>query len=80
MELFAQPEIVIPVVPSVDQVRNKLSALIERLQAEDAMPLSQRELLYWQTVAPQMARWLPENERHDMVSQFEAEMARLRAA
>lgn len=43
------------------------------------MPFTARELAYWQVVTPQMANWLPPDEREAVCTEFSDHMSRLRA-
>ncbi len=44
------------------------------------MPWDRDKLRYHRTVVPQMSRWLPDDERAEIIRAFEAEVARLNAA
>jgi hypothetical protein len=44
------------------------------------MPWEPRRVSLYQTIFPQMSNWLPKEEAAQLCSEFEAELARLRAA
>jgi hypothetical protein len=60
--------------------RAKLSAVLSAARAARTMPWPEREARMWQTVFPQMARWLPDDEAEQMRLEFAREIARLKAA
>ncbi|PLR15820.1 hypothetical protein CVUC_01555 [Caulobacter vibrioides] len=62
------------------RAREKLEALIELVRRAQKMPWSDRDVRMWQTVFPQMANWLPEEEARQMVLEFDQQIARLKAA
>jgi hypothetical protein len=65
--------------PDPDAIRSRLSGLLGTLQAARSMPLSERDARMWQTVVPNMTRWLPEDEAETIRSTFHREMERLGA-
>ena len=66
--------------PDPDKIRLRLDALLEKARSSETMPWSERDQRMWQTVFPQMTKWLPEEEAAQYVFQFEQEMHRLKAA
>ena len=44
------------------------------------MPLSDRDLRMWQTVVPNMTRWLPDDEADAIRTEFAHELERLGAS
>jgi hypothetical protein len=58
------------VAPSAEQVRARLAAIFATLRGGDKVSWS--ELRRLQVVAPQMAQWLPAEERAAVLSEFEA--------
>ncbi len=60
-------------LPDPDRVRVKLTRLLDLAKAADTMPWDDRKARMWRIVFPNMANWLPEDERERM----RAEMARL---
>ena len=44
------------------------------------MPWPERDVRMWQTVFPQMANWLPEEEANQLRFEFAQEIERLKAA
>ncbi|MFN4040666.1 MAG: hypothetical protein ACK4I0_03265 [Brevundimonas sp.] len=72
-----------PVPKPVDheaRARAKLTRVLEQARAADRMPWDDRNVRMWQTVFPQMARWLPDEEAEQMTRAFQHEIARLKAA
>ncbi len=66
--------------PDLDVLRVRLAALIEKARRADRMPWTEREVRMWQTVFPNMTKWLPEQEAAQLRFQFEQELERLKAA
>ena len=83
-DLFAteapEPKAYVPNLPDPAVVRAKQTAVLETARAATAMPWTDAQMRYHVTVFPQMSRWLPDEERAALCAQFDAEMARLRAA
>jgi hypothetical protein len=67
-------------LPDPDTVRRRLLALIEKARSSEKMPWSERDARMWQTVFPNMANWLPDEEADQLRFEFAQEMARLKAA
>jgi hypothetical protein len=67
-------------VPDPEVVRFRLRSLIEKARSANRMPWSERDARMWQTVFPNMAKWLPEKEAAQLRFEFEKEMERLKAA
>jgi hypothetical protein len=76
-ELFLPPRPVSKVTPQ--SVRLKLVAALEQLRASDEMPWDTTNLRYWQTVFPQMTRWLPADDAAQLCGEFGEQMKRLKA-
>lgn len=66
--------------PNPERVRRKLVALLETARAAEQMPWDARKARMWQIVFPQMANWLPDDERDQFRFDFAQEMERLKAA
>ena len=66
--------------PDPETVRRRLRALIETAREARSMPWSERDARMWQTVVPQMAGWLPDDEADQMRLSFAREFDRLMAA
>lgn len=79
LELFIQPVVVEPTVPSVDSIRARLEALLASLRGAETMPLTPRELAFWTVVTPQMSNWLPPEEKAAVCAEFDAHVDRLKA-
>lgn len=63
--------------PDPEAVRARMTDLLRRLREADVMPLTEKELRFWRTVAPQTTRWLPDDERAALLAEFEAQLDRL---
>jgi len=72
-----EPSYVVRVDP--EEVRARLHAILGELRAASVMPWDAGKVLYWRTVAPQTSRWLPNEERAQLLLEFETEMRRLGA-
>ncbi len=66
--------------PDPETVRRRLNALIETARRAETMPWSERDARMWQTVFPNMANWLPEDEANQLRFAFVQEIERLKAA
>jgi hypothetical protein len=66
--------------PDPERVRRKLQALLNKARAASVMPWPEREARMWQTVFPNMANWLPEEEACQLRFEFSQEIERLRNA
>ena len=69
-----------PSVPEPEAIRRRLQALLEKARSADRMPWSERDARMWQTVFPNMAKWLPEDEAEQLRFEFTQEMERLQRA
>ena len=58
----------------------ELLGRIQQMKAAASLPWPKSETRYHQTVFPQMARWLPDEEAAQLCFDFEAELKRLLAA
>lgn len=67
-------------VPDPEMVRLRLQALLEKARSAEKMPWSERDARMWQTVFPNMAKWLPDREADQLRFEFAQEMERLRLA
>jgi hypothetical protein len=66
--------------PDPERVRRRLNALLDTARQAKAMPWSERDARMWQTVFPQMANWLPDEEANQLRFEFAQEVERLKAA
>lgn len=64
--------------PDPEDIRRRLNALIEKARSSEKMPWSERDARMWQTVFPNMAKWLPNDEANQLRFDFAQEMERLR--
>lgn len=67
-------------LPNTEDIRRRLQAVLAQARAADHMPWDERKARMWQTVFPQMANWLPEEERDQLRFEFAQEIERLKAA
>jgi hypothetical protein len=66
--------------PDPETVRIRLRSLLERVRSADKMPWSERDARMWQTVFPNMANWLPDEEADQLRFEFAQEIERLSQA
>lgn len=76
-EMFAPTVQPVSTVPNVEQVRARLESLMRTLRGADALPLTEKQLRFWQTVVPQMTNWLPPEEKAAICAEFDGHLARL---
>jgi len=67
-------------VPDPETVRLRLKTLLEKARSAEKMPWSERDARMWQTVFPNMAKWLPIEEADQLRFEFAQEMERLERA
>lgn len=67
-------------IPDPETIRLRLKSLLEKARSADKMPWSERDARMWQTVFPNMAKWLPEDEADQLRFEFAQEMERLQRA
>ncbi len=67
-------------LPDPETVRIRLRALLEKARGSEKMPWPERDARMWQTVFPNMAKWLPPEEAEQLSFEFEKEMQRLARA
>lgn len=63
--------------PDPNAVRKRMQNLLRTLRQAEVMPLTDKELRFWRTVAPQTTRWLDADERTAILTEFEAQIDRL---
>src|SRR5690606_21158659 len=66
--------------PDPETVRRRLRSLLDKARSAETMPWSERDARMWQTVFPNMANWLPDEEADQLRFEFAQEMERLRKA
>jgi hypothetical protein len=76
MDLFAHPEAAPPTTPSVESVRARVATVLETLRDAATLPWTAREAARWKLVLPQMADWLPPEERDAARREFSGLMER----
>ena len=67
-------------LPDPENVRLRLMALLEKARSAEKMPWSERDARMWQTVFPNMAKWLPEDEANQLCFEFAQQIERLKQA
>jgi len=67
-------------VPDPETIRCRLQALLTVAREANVMPWPERDARMWQTVFPQMANWLPEEEADQLRFAFVQEIERLKIA
>jgi hypothetical protein len=65
-------------VPDPEIIRLRLRTLLEKAKSAKKMPWSERDANMWQTVFPNMAKWLPEEEADQLRFEFAQEIERLK--
>jgi hypothetical protein len=65
-------------LPDPETIRSRLKSVIEKARSAETMPWSERDARMWQTVFPNMAKWLPDNEADQLRFEFSQEMERLK--
>jgi len=63
--------------PEPEKIRKRLNRLLKTAREADSMPWNERDARMWQTVFPNMANWLPEEEAEQLRFEFRCEMERL---
>ena len=67
-------------VVNADTVRVKMLLLLETARNAEAMPWPPRKARVYETIFPQMANWLPEDEAEQLRFEFAQEIERLKLA
>ncbi len=67
-------------VPDPERIRQRLHAVLDTARAAPNKPWAAKEQRMWQTVFPNMANWLPENEANQLRFEFAQEIERLKQA
>ncbi len=66
--------------PDPADVRRRLNAVLGKARNAATMPWPEREARMWQTVFPNMAKWLPSDEANQLRLEFTDEIERLKSA
>jgi len=69
-----------PVINPISSVRARLHKILAEARAAEKLPWGPARVSLYRTIFPQMTNWLPEDEGAQLRFEFEAEMARLKAA
>ncbi len=67
-------------LPDPEQIRFRLRSILEKARSAERMPWSERDARMWQTVFPNMSKWLPKDEAEQLCFDFMREMERLKRA
>ncbi len=67
-------------LPDPDVIRLRLRSVLEKARSAERMPWSERDARMWQTVFPNMSKWLPKEEADQLCFDFMREMERLKRA
>lgn len=67
-------------LPDPADIRRRLHAVLATAREAERMPWEPRKARMWQTVFPQMANWLPEDEANQLRFEFAQEIERLKLA
>jgi hypothetical protein len=67
-------------LPDPDKVRQRMLAVLEKARSAKTMPWLERDAWMWQTIFPNMANWLPQEEADQLRFEFAREMERLKQA
>lgn len=80
-DLFAnQPPQPRKVMDFEAEARRRLVAALHHAREAPAKPWPKREMSMWEILFPQMAGWLPDDERDQLCFEFAQEMERLKNA
>lgn len=66
--------------PDPEEIRRRLNVLLDKARNADSMPWNERDARMWQTVFPNMAKWLPDDEAEQLRLAFKHEIERLKEA
>jgi hypothetical protein len=66
--------------PDPDEVRAELNAILAQMRAAQTIPWDDDRTSLYRTIFPQMTNCLPDEEAAQLRFDFEAELARLKAA
>jgi hypothetical protein len=83
LSLFSEEQLRTPATsftPDPEAVRQRMYALLALARSSKTMPWPERDARMWQTVFPQMANWLPDDEANQLRFEFAQEIERLKAA
>ncbi len=67
-------------LPRPEDIREKLQLILTKVRSAETIPWNERKVRMWETVFPQMARWLPDDERDQLCFEFAQELQRLKKA
>jgi hypothetical protein len=61
-------------LPDPEAIRLHLQALLAKARTAERMPWPERDARMWQTVFPNVAKWLPPDEAEQLRFEFEKEI------
>jgi hypothetical protein len=70
LELFTHVEPPVSTTPTAESVRARIDAVLETLSKATVLPWTAKEAARWKLVLPQMADWLPPEERDTARREF----------
>jgi len=79
-DLFGSAEAPPAYRPDPDRVRARLHRILAEARAAETLPWDSSRLSLYRTIFPQMTLFLPDEEAAQLRFEFEAELARLKAA
>jgi hypothetical protein len=79
-DLFEEDPITPEYRADPDTVRQELYKILAEARAAQTMPWDAKRVTLYRTIFPQMTNWLPDEEGVQLRFEFEAELARLKAA
>ena len=65
-------------VVNADTVRERMRLILETARKAEMLPWPPRKAKIYETIFPQMADWLPDDERDQFRFEFSSEMERLK--
>lgn len=68
------------IMPDPDRVRQRLHGILETARAAPDVPWPAKKQRVWTIVFPNMAKWLPDDERDQLCFEFAREIERLKEA
>ncbi|MBU2586566.1 MAG: hypothetical protein KJ872_00445 [Alphaproteobacteria bacterium] len=68
------------ITPDPDRVRQRLHGILETARAAPVVLWPEKKQRVWTIVFPNMAKWLPDDERDQLCFEFAREIERLRVA
>ena len=64
-------------LPNIPRIRGRLLAVLNDSNDRGTLTVSEKDRRMWQTVFPNMSKWLPDDERNQLCFEFAQEIERL---